>query len=230
MDPRAEALFILRQARDLLADRLAERIVASKEEILEEASGLLFGGEIDALFEQIGGKLMHVSQMISSLPSEEPIAEMPESPSAENYSSGSQLILSDFPSSEPNSPTTSVLALPGLPAPEATRTETSTLAVEVPPASFQDFASRIRTGDLAAAGGILAELFGVDSPRGQQCAIRFAEQLTADKDFWESAMQLRGELSSSSHNGALLLLQKCFGLSGVEAIGVLQNLRARLAL
>lgn len=229
MDPRAEALFILKQARDLLADRLAERVLASKAEILEEASGLLFGGEIDSLFEQLGGKLMHVSQMISSLPSEEPVAEMPDSPNPESFSSGSQLILGDFPSSEANSPATSVLALPGLPAPEATRTESSALATEAQPASFQDFASRIRTGDLAAAGGILAELFGVESSRGQQCAIRFAEQLSADKDFWESAMQLRGELTSNGSNGALLLLQKCFGLSGVEAIGVLQNLRARLS-
>lgn len=229
MDPRAEALFILKQARDLLADRLAERIIASKAELLEEASGMLFGGEIDALFEQIGGKLMHVSQMISALPSEEPVTDVPDAPNAEHFSSGSQLILSDFPSAEMNSPTSSVLALPGLPAPEATRAESSALAIEMPPASFQDFASRIRTGDLAAAGGILAELFGVDAPRGQQCAIRFAEQLSADQGFWETAMQLRGELSSSGNNGALLLLQKCFGLSSVEAIGVLQNLRARLA-
>jgi hypothetical protein len=227
MDQRAEALFILKQARDLLADRLAERIVASKSEILEEAGGLLFGGEIDALFEQIGGKLMHVSQMLSALPSEEPLTEVTDSPANETFSSGSQLILSDY-AQEMSSPTSSVLALPGLPAPDATRSESATPTAESPAASFQDFASRIRTGDLAAAGAILAELFGVDAPRGQQCAIRFAEQLTADQSFWETAMQLRGELSSNGQHGALLLLQKCFGLSGVEAIGVLQNLRARL--
>lgn len=229
MDPRVEALFILKQARDLLADRLAERVVASKSEILEEAGGMLFGGEIDALFEQIGGKLMHVSQMISSLPTEEPLTEVADPPSGENFSSGSQLILSDYPSQELNSTPASVLALPGLPAPEVARAEAITQPVETPPASFQDFASRVKTGDLATAGTILAELFGVEGSRGQQCAIRFAEQLHADQSFWETAMQLRGELTSSSHNGALLLLQKCFGLSGVEAIGVLQNLRARIA-
>jgi hypothetical protein len=227
MDQRAEALFILKQARDLLADRLAERIVASKNELLEEAGGLLFGGEIDSLFEQIGGKLMHVSQMLSALPSEEPLAEIPDSPTNETFSSGSQLILSDY-AQEMSSPTSSVLALPGLPAPDAIRTEIANQTAEAATASFQDFATRIRTGDLAAAGAILAELFGVDAPRGQQCAIRFAEQLTADQSFWETAMQLRGELNSSGQHGALLLLQKCFGLSGVEAIGVLQNLRARL--
>ncbi len=229
MEPRVEALFILRQARDLLADRLAERIVASKNEILEEAGGMLFGSEIDSLFEHIGGKLMHVSQMISSLPSEEPLTDVAEPPSGDNFSSSSQLILSDYPTQELNSSQSSVLALPGLPAPEAARAEAMTQAIETPPASFQDFASRVRTGDLGSAGTILAELFGVEGSRGQQCAIRFAEQLSADQGFWESAMQLRGELTSSSHNGALLLLQKCFGLSGVEAIGVLQNLRARIA-
>lgn len=228
MDQRAEALFILKQARDLLADRLAERIVASKNDILEEAGGLLFGGEIDAVFEQIGGKLMHVSQMLSALPAEEPLADVSDPPTPDAFSSGSQLILSDYGAQDVNSPTSSLIALPGLPAPEAIRSEAATQNVDAPSASFQDFAARIRTGDLAAAGSILAELFGVDAPRGQQCAIRFAEQLTVDAGFWETAMQLRGELNSSGQNGALLLLQKCFGLSGVEAIGVLQNLRARL--
>jgi hypothetical protein len=228
MDSRVEAMFILKQARDLLAERLSERIVACKSEILDEAGGMLFGGEIDAIFEQIGGKLMHVSQMISALPSEEPVSDMADAPSGDAFSSGSQLILSDFPSQEVNSPTSSVLALPGLPAPEATRVEAPVHSFETAPASFQDFASRVRTGDLSAAGSILAELFGVDAPRGQQCAIRFADQLSADQGFWETAMQLRVELSSTGHNGALMLLQKCFGLSAVEAIGVLQNLRARL--
>jgi len=94
--------------------------------------------------------------------------------------------------------------------------------------TFQDFAASVQSGDLEAAGAILAELFGVDTPRGEQCAVRFAEQLAADAGFWEMAMQLRTELTSGGQNGALLLLQRCFGLNGFEAISVLQNLRARL--
>jgi hypothetical protein len=41
-------------------------------------------------------------------------------------------------------------------------------------------------------------------------------------------MQLRKELERDGINAAIMLLYECFGLSGLECIGVLQTLRENL--
>lgn len=69
MQSRDRALEILRQARDHLVERMCERIVASEEAILEDASGYTFAGEIESLYDQLGGKLQHVTSMLSTLQS-----------------------------------------------------------------------------------------------------------------------------------------------------------------
>jgi hypothetical protein len=53
-------------------------------------------------------------------------------------------------------------------------------------------------------------------------------QLRADPNFLTSAMQLRKELATGGYNGALMLLYECFGLTGMESIGVYQALKTRV--
>ena len=95
--------------------------------------------------------------------------------------------------------------------------------------SFQTFLAEIQAGSLEAAGQSLAELLDVDEERGQACARVFSERLTSDPEFPFKAMQLRKELQARSYNGALMLLYECFGLQGIESIGVVQTLLARFA-
>jgi hypothetical protein len=115
------------------------------------------------------------------------------------------------------------LKTPALPGPA-----TSEFAAPARQASFQTFAVQIQSGDIESAGQTLAVLFGVDTPRGIQCAAVFAERLENEPGFLAKAMQLRKELEKDGINAAIMLLYECFGLTGLECIGVLQTLRANL--
>ena len=74
MHDRARAISLLQQARDILAERLTERILESRDAILEDALGLAYSSEIDAIQEQIGQRLNHVNLMLNNLP---PMEEAP---------------------------------------------------------------------------------------------------------------------------------------------------------
>src|SRR3954453_20849101 len=70
MTERGRALDILRQARDLLAQRLTEPILDAEEGLLDDARGDSYLGDIETLFDQFGTKLTHLTQMINNLPLE----------------------------------------------------------------------------------------------------------------------------------------------------------------
>ncbi len=71
MNPRSEAIQILQQARDLLTERLTQRVCDSREQILEDAEGGSYLSEIEAIYEQMGGRLAHLNAMLSNLPAAE---------------------------------------------------------------------------------------------------------------------------------------------------------------
>ncbi len=68
MNDRNKALQILGKAREALLDRLAERVVEGRDGILEDAYGESYMGEIEAVYEEIGGRLVKVSEMIGTIP------------------------------------------------------------------------------------------------------------------------------------------------------------------
>jgi hypothetical protein len=223
MNERARAIGILKQARELLAERLTERVLEAQGELLEDAAGCSYMGEIEAIYEQIGARLVHISQMISNLPpqaetaaeaaGEHPTAASDE-PAGHAGDEGSASIIVGGPVG---------LKTPALPGPAI-----SEFAAPVRQASFQTFAVQIQSGDIENAGRTLAQLFGVEEPRGIQCAAVFSERLENEPGFLTKAMQLRKELEHDGINAAIMLLYECFGLSGLECIGVLQTLRANL--
>jgi hypothetical protein len=219
MDDRALAISILERARDILAARLAERVVELGEEIIDDALGNSYGGEIDSLHDQVGLRLSHVNAMLANLPH---LATPQFAASAASDADSTHL-------------TSTQTAMPGLLPPPietvATPAEvtTATRTAAAPQmASFQTFVESVLADDLEASAQTLASLFDIDVPRARRCAATFAEKLHAQPDFLDMAMRLRGELQSGSINGALLLLWECFGLRGLESIGVMQALKARL--
>ena len=65
---RTRALDVLQQAREILAQRLTERVLDTAEDILNDARGDSYMNDIDMLYDQVGMRLAHINQMISNLP------------------------------------------------------------------------------------------------------------------------------------------------------------------
>ncbi len=70
MNDIARAKEILAQARDALVERIAQRIVEARDEILDDATGQSYMSEIEGIYEQLGGRLNHVNAMLANLPAE----------------------------------------------------------------------------------------------------------------------------------------------------------------
>jgi hypothetical protein len=230
MTDRQRAHEILRQAKEALAQRLTELVLESADDILADARGDSYMNEIESLYEQAGMKLAHVSPMLANLPAELPPPVEP-APQAGVSERGDTFTVATEPAPSADAvvaDTTPALmgpvfvATPALPAP---RSETYP---ETSPQTFQQFAERIQAGDLAGAGGVLASLLDLSKTRAVACAKTFARRLRSDPDFLRKVAQLRRELAAGSAQGAMALLVDCFGLTGVEALGVMNGLRRRL--
>ncbi|EAQ77550.1 hypothetical protein [Blastopirellula marina] len=216
MNSPRDAVTILKQAREELVARLRQRIVENEEEILADARGESFLSDIETIYDQIGARLVHVNQMISSMPAEALEFEAEETYSTDDAMAASSETAFTFESapqaSLPMESTPNVLSLPA-PAPAA---------------NFQLFMQSIQAGDESAAGRVLSDLLQVDLPRGEQCAKVFLQRYREDPEIVSKAMQLRKELMQSNFNDAIMLLYECFGLQGMESIAAMQALRAML--
>jgi hypothetical protein len=230
MNDRVRATDILREARAILAERLTEKILESREDLLDDARGDSYMNEIESLYEQVGLKLSHVSQMLSNLPAEEPPAQTQTA--AARYGAESTFTVATEPA--PNADgvsqyTTPALigplfvAAPALPAPKTSEP----IKNRATNSALQAFAAQIQAGDLLAAGRTLAALFDVEEPRAIACAAIFAQRVRHESAFFRKVMELRGELHSSNPQRALLLLLDCFGLSRGESAEILRNLQRR---
>ena len=206
MNDRSRAIDILRRARDLLAERLTERILESRDEILADAMGLSYQSEIDAIYEQLGARLNHVSSMLGSLPPETELAP-DETPTAGQGSAG------EAPAGPPALPSPRPIAgyLAGR--------ETS---------SFRTFGLQVQAGDIGGVGGSLAFLFGLPAERGQRCAEFFFRRMREERTVSMKVQLLRHELQSGNHRAVQQLLSDCFGLQELESIDVIRALRGHL--
>jgi hypothetical protein len=230
MNDRAHATDILRKARAILAERLMEKILEQRDELLDDARGDSYMNEIESLYEQVGMKLSHVSQMLSNLPAEE--APPQTHTVAAQHAADSTFTVATEPA--PNfdgisQDTTPALmgplfvATPALPAPKTTEPVKN----RATSSALQAFAAQIQAGDLLAAGRTLATLFDVEEPRAVACAATFAQRVRHEAAFFRKVMELRSELHSSNPQRALLLLLDCFGLSRGESAEILRNLQRR---
>jgi hypothetical protein len=218
---RARAIALLKEARDLLADRLTERILESGEELLEDAMGRVYSSEIENVYEQIGLRLNHINAMLSCLPAREestppaPMTPQVLPPALELTLGGEPNVFQTDTApghAEHHEPIRGALAVTALTA----------------PVSFEQFALQVTSEDLVSAGRSLAVLFAIDEERGRRCAATFQQRLLHSPDTVAKVLRLRHEVRSGSINEALMLLSECFGLQGLESVLVLQTLQARL--
>lgn len=234
MNDRARALETLRKARAILAERLTERVNEQFEELLDDARGDSYMNEIESLYDELGTKLSHVSQMLSNLPADEPAAPPTQThTAAAQHSPENTFTVATEPAPNFDGVTQymampaiagpTYIAMPALPAPKP----------EEPPkhratnSALQAFAAQIQAGDLLAAGRTLATLFDVEEPRAIACAATFAQRVRSEAAFFRKVMELRYELHSANSQRALLLLLDCFGLSRGESAEIVRNLHRR---
>lgn len=228
MNERERALNILKEARDLLSERLTQRILDGGEQILDDARGDSYMGDIEAMYEQFGLKLSHLNQLINNLPVEPMTHSYSTNYTTSTDTYNQNVMASDATAEEylmanPQAITGPlIVAPPALPAPRVME------EVEVVPPTFHMYITQIHTGDVVAAGRTLAVLLDLSEARGVQCSRVFHRHWERDSEFLKKVMTLRSEVTNGSFNTALMLLAECFGLIGIEAIGVLQTLRARL--
>lgn len=227
MSDRARALEILRRARDLLADRLTERILEAEEGLLDDARGDSYLGDIDSVFDQFGTKLAHLNQLINNLPLEtEEVPPEPPFHAAEEHAgpaAADAAMAEELTAAHPAAITGPLMiAPPALPAPRMAD------ELEITSPNFHLFSEQMQDDELLGAARTLSILLDISEARGMQCVRVFHRRWQGDDAFLLKAMQLRNEVLSNSYNGALMLLAECFGLVGIEALGVLQTLRARL--
>ena len=211
MNDRARAIEILKYARDMIAERLTERIIDARNDIAEDAMGLSYMGEIESVYEQLGGRLAHLNQMLVNLPPDRTEPDTSKAP---------PIAVAERPTALLNSP-----------AADPSEPDTRTPA-DGPPeqaATFQMFFVQIQSADLECAARSLAQLLQIDRSRGRRCAETFLQQLTSDPDFVQHLLKLRRRMREGDTNESLLLLSKCFGLFGLELVAALQSLRTHLA-
>jgi hypothetical protein len=230
MTNRTRASKILREARNILAERLTESVLDQGEDILADARGDSYMNEIESLYEQIGMKLSHVSQMLSNLPVEEHAAHTETATAHHAPHSTFTMATEPSPSAdaviEQTMPAIAgplYVATPALPAPKMSEPAKN----RATNSALQAFAAQIQAGDLRAAGLTLAILFELEEPRAIACAATFSQRVRHEAAFFRKVMELRSELYSSNPQRALLLLLDCFGLSRGESAEVLRNLQRR---
>jgi len=230
MNDRARASEILRNARNILAERLTELVLDQHNELLDDARGDSYMNEIESLYEQIGVKLSHVGQMLSNLPVEEPAAQTHTA--AAQHTAENTFTVATEPAPNFDSVTHDTtpaligplfVATPALPAPKTSEPVKN----RATNSALQAFAAQIQAGDLLAAGRTLAILFDVEEPRAIACAATFAQRVRNEAAFFRKVMELRTELHSSTPQRALLLLLDCFGLTRGESAEILRNLQRR---
>ncbi|GAA4419857.1 hypothetical protein [Bremerella cremea] len=228
MSNTAQALAILKQARDTLMARMTEAIVEQAEEIQADAAGESFLSEIESLYDQMGHKLSHLNQMISNLPADSasesppPIYDLEEE--EEEEVATENVRLPHFPlAKQPSSEVPVVVDrgdMIGLPAPGVSQPKAP---------AFARFVSLIEQGELDPAGDLIAQILGLSPYVGMQCAKAFSARYTEDPIVVTKAMKIREHVTHNRYNDALMLIHHCFGLQGIEAMIAMQKMREIVA-
>ena len=232
MNERQRALEVLREAREILLQRLAELVVEQEAEILADARGDSYMNEIESLYEQVGMKLAHLGQMLSHIPDQQ--AGTHSATAAAQHDSRDTFTLSTDPAPSADAIIEDTIpalagpvfvATPALPPPRSGGSR-----VRATQLSLQAFAAQIQSGNLLAAGRTIGALFELEEPRAIACAAVFAQRARSEAGFFRKALQLRSDVATKNDQHLFDHLFDCFGLSRGESRLVVETLRRRLRL
>jgi hypothetical protein len=227
MTQRDQAIRILQEARDLLAQRLAERIVDAREQILEDAGGGVFVSEIDAVYEQLGSRLAHVNSMLAHLPAV-------EDPQSAQPSMGEPLFtevaaeMSSAYTAQFHGAAAPLIGPLALPSPEPLE-ERGLIALPPPAASgLQWLAHEAERGDVAGTAAALAAWLGWDASLAARGAQELVGRWHSRPEMLARLAQLQAEAAAGITSAALALVGDCFGWEGADALAALGAMQWRL--
>lgn len=206
-------MLLLTQARDLLAQRLTNAILELGDDLLEDARGESFSGEIDTLHERIGTRLSQVNVMLAGLSAPDELDGEISRRLTGPVQAGS--LQPECPAED----TAVVQHVAGGSLSIDGKFSTSTY-----PLFVQDIVRR----DLVAAGRRLAEVLETTSHQAEVYATRFRDQLDRDPAFLAKVHRLRKALQGEDHPQARLLLGECFDLQGMECQAAMPVLKSWL--
>ncbi len=218
MDDRERAISILQQARDALSQRLTERILESRQEIADDAEGSSYLSEIEAIYEQLGGRLAHLNAMLANLP--------PENESSSAEPTASEIVYADLASSVSSgldleaAPPMPLLALPAPSSDERPLVES--LADELAAIVYS-----VQSGDITSAAGLISELFDLKPSHGRRAAQAFSRQIVSYPSLARRIAELGRRLSETNEYAGATLLVECFEFQAIEALAIIHALRSQ---
>lgn len=224
MNDRDEAIDVLRQARDELARQLMNRVIESRAEILDEANGISYGGQIESIFEHFGARLANVNSMLSQL------QMLDDDEVLQPCTSASVNELTRADNYETAATVADTLTPPEIAAADELLAvaDQHLLPQDQDSATWESFLEHVRRQDHEAAVMALAEIFELNPARAEPCVTRFVELCAADSTLFVRAYQMGLQLRTSPMNDTLAMLWRLFGLQGPEAIGVYHALRVNI--
>jgi hypothetical protein len=219
MNPNERALDILQKARDALCTRLTERILDSEQEIAEDAEGSSYLSEIEAIYEQLGGRLAHLNAMLANLPPAQvqPTAE----PTTET---ASEVVYADLASGTSATFDIEIAASPpllGLPAPP-TREESEVWSLTV---GLGRVVQMTRADDLTEAAHLISEVFDLRPSQARRAAAAFQRQLCRYPDLARRLEQFGMEFRELNEYAAATLLGECFEFQAIDALLLVRSMR-----
>lgn len=228
---RNRALSLLKQARNVLAERLVQAVLDLGEDLLDDARGDSYAGEIDSLHDQLGTRLGQVNHLLAGLSeastsdereSSRPAPEI-EIPQTWTYKTTDQDIAASTTVRDgtPGRDTDQSISRPTT---SSAGTAQSRSTASTYPLFVQDIVRR----DLPAAARHLTEILGFDPVQCEACAMRFRDQLDRDPGFLAKVHGLRKALNAGHLERAEVLLAECFGLTGRDAESAMQSLNGWL--
>lgn len=219
MNDRSLAIDILKDARDLLGQRLTERIIEARDEIAADASGASYLSEIETIYDQLGSRLAHVNAMLSNLP-----AESHEEPAD---ATATEIIYADLASGaatsfEPEMETPpTVLALPAPPYND------TMVPLDAPATVVTQIVSLIAACDYTPAVQLISECFDARPSQARQWAATLGRRSFVQPDLPARLIDLAGSLDETDEHTAVAVVVDCFGVEAFEAVLMLRALKGR---
>lgn len=219
MNNRSLAIHILQNARDLLSERLTERIVEAREQIEADAEGGSYLSEIEALYDQLGSRLAHVNGMLANLP------PAPDNEQTQADATATEIIYADLASAYPTGfelDGTTPPAVLALPAP-ACSDEREDQLVD----TFCQLASLAASNDVAAAARLLSESFDLKPSRARRWAAAFARQIARHPELAQRLIDLAVRIDHLGEHSAASLVAECFESESFETLPIIRALKRR---